>query len=98
MIGATTVNCCYARGHKVGPRCAAIRHSNSVRQRPAVCSRKRPAAEEARSDTIARAVPASSSWTVGPNLLDLISAEAFRSLDRPQGGYDDVATSAEWSA
>ena len=31
-------------------------------------------------------------------LLDLISAEAFRSLDRSAGGYHDVATLSEWSA
>ena len=31
-------------------------------------------------------------------LLDLISAEAFTSLDRPEGAYDQVATLAEWAA
>ncbi|MFV2115795.1 TetR/AcrR family transcriptional regulator [Micromonospora sp. LOL_025] len=31
-------------------------------------------------------------------LLDLISAEAFRSLNRPEGAYDQVTTLAEWVA
>ncbi|MFY1594742.1 TetR family transcriptional regulator [Micromonospora sp. WMMD737] len=31
-------------------------------------------------------------------LLDLISAEAFRSLNRPEGAYDHVTTLAEWVA
>ena len=31
-------------------------------------------------------------------LLDLISAEAFRSMDRPEGAYDQVATLDEWAA